>query len=199
MKKFKLPIILLLVFYGTFYLNAQGDEPTHDDILNIRICLVERSQVCRNNTDYPNCDSVDIEDLDKLLEDKLRVPITIPPKQVFYSSSDQLKNLFYDINSFMDEYDSKNFNIDYNSRKSLLLIIRNDYHDNEKIIIRRYKCETPTREPISEYATDSTITLRHKERWFNHQNALFFHPAYKCKFEIMAESRKKRWIFNFMK
>jgi hypothetical protein len=53
MKKFKLPIILLLVFYGTFYLNAQGDEPTHDDILNIRICLVERSQVCRNNTDYP--------------------------------------------------------------------------------------------------------------------------------------------------
>ena len=152
--KSRMVLFILLVFPAAGI--AQDDSLDHDDILNIKVCLVDRSQVCLNGTDYPNCKSVGIEGLDRILD------------------------------------------IDYSGRKSILLIVQNDYPDDEKILIKRHKCATPLNEPTKEYITQTPVTLRHKERWFNHQNALFFHPEYKCKFEIAAMNRNKKWIIHFM-
>lgn len=194
--KSRIIVFILLIFPAAGV--AQDDSLDHDDILNIKVCLVDRSQVCLNDTDYPNCESVGIEGLDSILENKFMVSIQIPPQYVFYNKSDGLKRLFYDIKSYMNEYDNKNFIIDYRERKSILLIIQNDNPDDEKILIKRHKCETPFNEPVDEYTTQTPVTLRHKERWFNHQNALFFHPAYKCTFEISAANSDKKWIIHFM-
>lgn len=198
MQKLKSPIIVFILLILPAAGVGQDDSLDHDDILNIKVCLVDRSQVCLNGTDYPNCESVGIEGLDSILENKFMVSIQIPPQYVFYNKSDGLKRLFYDIKSYMNEYDNKNFSIDYRERKSILLIIQNDNPDDEKILIKRHKCETPFNEPVDEYTTQTPVTLRHKERWFNHQNALFFHPAYKCTFEIAAASSDKKWIIHFM-
>jgi hypothetical protein len=194
--KSRMVLFILLVFPAAGI--AQDDSLDHDDILNIKVCLVDRSQVCLNGTDYPNCKSVGIEGLDRILEDKFLVSLQISPQYVFYNKSEGLKRLFYDIKSYMNEYDNKNFNVDYSGRKSILLIIQNDYPDDEKILIKRHKCATPLKEPAKEYITQTPVTLRHRERWFNHQNALFFHPEYKCKFEIAAMNRNKKWIIHFM-
>ncbi len=191
-------IILIIPLIFPAIVVAQGDSLRHDDILNIKLCLVDRSQVCLEGTDYPNCKSIGIEALDSILEDKFMVTIQIPPQYIFYHKSDGLKRLAYDIKYYMKDYDNKNFNIDYNRRKSILLIIQNNYPEDEKILIKRKNCKSPVKEPINEYATHTSVTLRAKERWFNHQNALFFHPAYECKFEITAVNKNKKWILHFI-
>ena len=189
-------LLMLLIFPAT--VGAQDKSLSHDDILKIKLCLVDRSQVCLEGTDYPNCKSIGIEALDSILEDKFIISLQIPPQYIFYHKSDGLKRLAYDIKYYMKEYDNKNFNIDYSGRKSILLIIQNDYPEDEKILIKRKNCESPLKEPVNEYATDTSVALRSKERWFNHQNALFFHPAYKCKFEITAVNNNKKWILHFI-
>ncbi len=198
MKHLKSRTIIIILFIFTTTVTAQDNSLKHDDILKIDVYLVERSQVCLDGTDYPNCKSIGIEDLDDILFGKLSYSIKIPPDEV-YISDEKYKSLFYDITRFRKEYHEKDFQLDYSKSKSILLIIRNESLSDEMISIERSKCRTLSNEPIDKYAFSPDFKLRYKERWFNHQNALFFHPAYKCEFEIKAKSQKRSWVLHFMK
>lgn len=189
-------IFIIIIFTGAA--NAQDNSLKHDEILKIDLYLVKRSLVCLDDTDYPTCKSISIEDLDDKLTGKRSYNIEIPPKEIYYTN-EKYKNLFYDITRFMDEYQNKEYQLEYNRRSSILLIIQNDYSADEKISIKRSSCKTLFDEPINEYASSPEFTLRKNERWFNHQNALFFHPAYKCKFEIKSENQDKTWVLHFIK
>lgn len=197
MNHLKSQTIIFIFIMLTAAANAQDSSLKHDDILKIDVYLVERSKVCLDKTDYPKCKSIAIKELNDILKSKDIDPysIEIPPKVINYEN---YLELYFYIRDFKDDYVAKKFELAFDEKLSILLVIQNENLADQKISIIRSECKDVFNEPIGDYASSTDFTLRYKERWFNHQNALFFHPDYKCKFEIKAENQDKSWVLHFI-